>query len=318
MKRVFALMLVVIMLFGTVIQAAELGDIYVQTKSSYGEIVQRLYSGGANDEQIISFFDDVQYELILSVNHLDDENFDTAMQNAIIAALKYSKNLPVYNALLSQFSEEAVYFFKNGEIPESLKPLYMEMKESILSNESLMFKITCLFLDQNDFAWAMPAIEEMVKSGIIKGYPDKTFKGNESITRAEFTKMVVMAFSGNDTEATSDFYDVKVEDWYYSYVSTAKKLGIINGYDGNVFKPNEKITRQDMAVIIKNAKFKDANASAIKFTDVAEISDYALGAVSSLSGKGVINGMGDGSFAPKSFATRAQAAQMIYNAMSTQ
>ena len=318
MKKITALILSFMFLMSAGVSASEMGDIYLAKKPSYGEIAQRLYDGGVTDNEIVSFFDDVQSEIILTTRELNDENFDSKMQDAIIVALKYSKNIPVYNAILSQFSAEAVYFLKNGEIPESLKALYSEMKESILSNESLMFKITCLFLDQNEFLWAMPAIEEMVKSGIIKGYGDKTFKGNESITRAEFTKMVVMAFAGSDTSAASDFIDVSPDDWYYQYVSTAKKLGIINGYDGNVFKPNDKITRQDMAVIIKNAKFKDANASALKFTDIAEISDYALSAVSVLSGKGVINGMGDGSFAPKSFATRAQAAQMIFNAMSEQ
>lgn len=318
MKKILVTILAVVLLNGVSVQASELGDIYMESKGSYAEIVNKLYEGGATDGDIKTFFEDVQTELIMNCKELNAENFDVEMQKSIINALKYSRNKKVYDALLTGFSEEAVYFLLHNEIPDNLKPLYTEMKENILSNESLMFKITCLFLDQNDFAWAMPAIEEMVKSGIIKGYPDKTFKGNESITRAEFTKMVVMAFAGSDTSATSDFTDVSPDDWYYQYVSTAKKLGIINGYEGNIFKPNDKITRQDMAVIIKNAKFKDANASAIKFTDVAEISDYALGAVSVLSGKGVINGMGDGNFAPKSFATRAQAAQMIYNAMGAQ
>ena len=314
MKKITIALLGFIMIITCTAQCAELGRIYLNTKSGYADIVEKLYEGGATEEDILNFFEDVENELVLNCSDLNEENFDTEMEDAIITALKYSRNVPVYNALMSKFSVEAVYFLKNGKIPESLTPLYTKMKSEILANEEIMFKISAMFLDQREFSWAMPAIEFLVDSGIIKGYPDKTFRGNANITRAEFTKMVIMAFVGNNTESGSSFDDVKKDDWFYSYVSTATEEGIVKGLSENIFAPNQNITRQDMAVIINNT-IKKKGAGEIGFSDAAEISDYAKEAVLVLSKLGIINGMGDGTFAPKQNATRAQAAMMIYNAM---
>lgn len=315
MKKIISI-LVSFILCTQVVSASVLGDIYMSKKDSYQDIVSRLYEGGATDDDMTKFFDDVQNEIIKNYTALTNENFDEVMQGAIEKALKYSSNQKVYDALASKFTNEALYYLLNGKVPESLKALYDNMKSEILASEELMDAINKTFLDEGEFAWAMPAILPLVKSGILKGYSDKTFRGNNPVTRAEFTKMVVMAFSGNDTDATSDFVDVNENDWFYSYVSTAKNAKIISGYTDNTFKPNDTISRQDMALIIKNAKFSDAEAPIPSFSDLHEISNYASEAVCVLVSKGVIRGMGDGTFKPKSPATRAQAAQMIYNAMN--
>ncbi len=314
MKKIFIVLLLFLMFFTFGAEGKELSEIYLDTKSEYDDIVQKLYEGGATEGDILNFFEDVENELIMKSITLNEENFDTQMEEAIITALKYSRNVPVYNALMSKFSVEAVYFLKHNEIPESLTPLYTKMKTEILANEELMFKISAMFSDQREFLWAMPAIESLVESGIIKGYPDKIFKGNSNITRAEFTKMVIMAFVGNNTESASDFDDVSEDDWFYSYVSTATENEIVKGFGENIFAPNQNITRQDMAVIINNT-IKKRGTGEIGFSDANEISDYAKDAVVILSKLGIINGMGDGTFSPKQNATRAQAAMMIYNAM---
>ena len=314
MKKIFIVLLLFLIIFSFGAEGKELGNIYLNTKSEYSDIVEKLYEGGATEGDILIFFEDVENELILNCADLNEENFDDEMEEAIITALKYSRNVAVYNALMSKFSMEAVYFLKHNEIPETLSPLYTKMKEEILANEEIMFKISAMFSDQREFSWAMPAIESLVESGIIKGYPDKTFKGNAHITRAEFTKMVVMAFVGNNTESICSFDDVTENDWFYPYISTATENKIVKGFGENIFAPNQNITRQDMAVIINNTIKKHGNGD-IGFSDAEEISDYAKGAVVALTKLGVISGMGNGTFAPKENATRAQAAMMIYNAM---
>ena len=134
----------------------------------------------------------------------------------------------------------------------------------------------------------------------------------------DFIRMNKLSVFVNDTDAVSSFSDVNKNDWYYSYISTAKNLGIISGYQDNTFRPNDIVTRQDMALIIKNDRFKGESAPVPSFTDLQDISNYESDAVGVLYSKGVINGMGDGTFKPKNPATRAQAAQMIYNAMNVQ
>ncbi|MDY6315279.1 MAG: S-layer homology domain-containing protein, partial [Clostridia bacterium] len=97
-------------------------------------------------------------------------------------------------------------------------------------------------------------------------------------------------------------------------VGACSEAGIISGYDG-MFRPNDNITRQEMAVIIVNAYSyldgKGANGGIDNFTDKAEIADWAKAAVDTASSVGLISGMGDGTFAPSANATRAQAASIV-------
>ena len=101
--------------------------------------------------------------------------------------------------------------------------------------------------------------------------------------------------------------------WYYGYVASLCEKGIITGY-GKSFGTGDLITREDMAVMALralNAKGESLNFESDEFSDDGAISDYAKTAVYSLKNAGIINGMGDGSFAPKFNSTRAQAAKII-------
>jgi hypothetical protein len=174
------------------------------------------------------------------------------------------------------------------------------------------------FSDLSSAEWAKEAITSLYNNGIINGKTASTFAPNDDITRAEFAKIVVKAFGLEDTSAnTSEFSDVSPSDWYYTSVASAYNSGIIKGYENGEFGVNDKITRQDMAVIIyRAAQAAGKSITAVKdgviFDDAAGISTYAAEAVDALQKAGVINGMTETTFAPKSTATRAQAAQMIY------
>lgn len=174
------------------------------------------------------------------------------------------------------------------------------------------------FSDLGDAAWAREAVTNLFNKGVINGKTASSFAPNDDITRAEFAKIVVKAFGLEDTSANvSEFSDVKAGDWYYTAVASAYNKGIIKGYANGTFGVNDKITRQDMAVIIYRAT-QVANKTiapvkdGIAFDDSADIASYASEAVSALQKGGVINGMTATTFAPKATATRAQAAQMIY------
>lgn len=174
------------------------------------------------------------------------------------------------------------------------------------------------FTDLATAAWAKEAITALYNKGIINGKAESTFAPNDEITRAEFAKIVVKAFGLEDTSAnTSDLKDVHAGDWFYTAVCSAYNKGIIKGYEDGTFGVNDKITRQDMAVILHRAA-KVAGKTiaevkpAVSFEDAGDIAVYAVEAVSTLQKGGVINGMTATTFAPKATATRAQAAQMIY------
>ncbi len=169
-----------------------------------------------------------------------------------------------------------------------------------------------VYTDVSDSHWAFNSILYLSQKGIVNGY-EGSFYPDKFVTRAEFVKMLCTAFSLE--AATGDlFEDVSENDWFAPYVSAAKEAALVSG-DGKYFNPNSQITRQDAAVMVyRFANYSGINLSGkgTDFADDTEISDYAKEAVYAMNFSGIINGMGNGIFAPRNTATRAQAAQMIF------
>lgn len=170
------------------------------------------------------------------------------------------------------------------------------------------------FPDMTGFEWADTAVDALKEKGIVSGDDNGNFNPGDSVTRAEFAKMMVILTGTELTYGDSGFADVDANDWFYAYVNAASVSGLIKGDGIGKFNPNEKITREDMAVIVYRAyEINESLGHALSFSDANLISDYAKEAVAFLSFKGVINGVGDNTFAPKKTASRAEAAQMLYN-----
>ncbi len=174
------------------------------------------------------------------------------------------------------------------------------------------------FSDLDGFEWAEKAVEALAQKGVLIGRGNGIFAPNDAVTREELVKIIIEAFKLSDDKAKCDFADVDQSRWSYSYIATATHLGIVMG-DGEAFHPSAEMTRQDMAVILNRLATQlkiDLNGKALSFDDEMEISDYAKEAVAALSGAGIINGMGDGTFAPVESVTRAQAAKVIYGLLN--
>ncbi|MBR1969232.1 MAG: S-layer homology domain-containing protein [Clostridia bacterium] len=184
--------------------------------------------------------------------------------------------------------------------------------EEVVNNQN---NAVSMFNDISSHPWAQEAIIELARMGAINGKSEKTFAPNDNITRAEFVKIIVNTFKLNDNSATVSFADVNANHWYYNAVASASKLGLVNGMNENNFGALENISREDMAVIasrlIELLNIKKAE-NKVEFSDKNDIADYAAEAIDTLSGLGIINGMGDGTFSPKTNVTRAQGAKVIY------
>ncbi len=170
----------------------------------------------------------------------------------------------------------------------------------------------------NDIAgveWAKEAIVTLVEKGILSGDGDGSFRPNDTITRAEFCKIIIEAFLPDSEEADIDFKDVADDAWYKSYVSRAFGAGIAQGTGDGSFGVDAPISRQDMAVMVYNAMVAIGKTTEFEvdstFNDDASIADYAKEAVYALKAMGAINGMTDGGYAPLGTATRAQAAKIV-------
>jgi len=162
--------------------------------------------------------------------------------------------------------------------------------------------------------WAYATIKSMYAKGIVNGYDDGTFKPNNTVTRAEFVKMLTGAITLATTDISSiTFTDVADSDWYAECVKLAAANGLVQGHDGK-FRPLDKISRQDAAIVIYNAiSGAGYTLNGEKtFDDTSDISDYAKASVSALAANGVINGS-DGNFLPLNTLTRAEAVKLIEN-----
>ena len=172
------------------------------------------------------------------------------------------------------------------------------------------------FSDINDTDWFKNSVSALSNSGIINGYNDGSFKPQNYITRAEFTKLVASAFSIN-SEKTASFEDVPDDAWYTEYINDASGAGIITGFDGK-FNPESYITRQDAAVMMgRIAKLFCIEYAGYKaFDDMENVSLYAVTTVGAFYSNGILNGNGEGAFSPLDSITRAEASQLIYNLVS--
>ena len=174
------------------------------------------------------------------------------------------------------------------------------------------------FDDVDSSHWAISPITALASKGIINGY-GSDFAPDNSITRAEFVTIICRAFRVTTEKTDAEFTDVSKNEWFYEYVQKASGAGIILGDGNGTFRPNDSITRQDACVIINRAisayGIELKPGKAVSFDDKNNIALYALSDISILFANGVVKGTSDTTFEPEAQITRAQTAQLIYNAM---
>uniref|UniRef100_UPI00406BFF53 S-layer homology domain-containing protein n=1 Tax=Paenibacillus sp. FSL L8-0436 TaxID=2954686 RepID=UPI00406BFF53 len=137
------------------------------------------------------------------------------------------------------------------------------------------------------------------------------------MNRADFTVLLVRALElkGTDQDSAA-FSDVQKDADYRNELAIAKQLGIVTGYEGNMFKPNSELSRQDMMVIAYRAlaaagKKASGSATLESYSDADRIADYARDSLAALVKFGIVSGK-DGKLAPDDTLTRAEAAVIVY------
>ena len=149
----------------------------------------------------------------------------------------------------------------------------------------------------------------------VQGYPDGTVKPTGNITRAE-TAAILFRLMDDSTRNTyystrSGFRDVALGSWYNTYVATLNNAGVITDSANGNFRPNEAITRAELAAMLAN--FTDTAGAANYFNDVSA-KYWAANAIAICAKLGWINGYPDGSFRPDKNVTRAELMAMINRA----
>ena len=177
-----------------------------------------------------------------------------------------------------------------------------------------------VFRDVSLDAWYYAAVDYVYQEGVFSGSSETTFSPESAMTRGMFVT-VLGKFAQVDPSgyAAGSFTDVTSRDYYAPYVEWAAESGLVSGVGGGKFAPGNSITREQMAIIFyKYAKTVGADTSVdadklLSFPDWLSTSEYAQQAMAWAVTHGVLSGS-DGKLVPQGTATRAQTAQIIYNA----
>ena len=166
--------------------------------------------------------------------------------------------------------------------------------------------------DFSDFPtdWSAPAMTHAVQNGLLNGSDGKILpKG--LLTRAQMATMVNRAFASSAKASLTSFTDMLPGVWHYDEMAKSVQMGVFQGADGKL-SPNDPITReQAFAVLARAFGLADGKASSLdKFSDGAQVSSWAKGAVAVLVEQGYVSGA-DGALNPQSYITRAEFAQVM-------
>jgi len=178
------------------------------------------------------------------------------------------------------------------------------------------------FTDVPPDAYYHKAVSFLSARYITKGVGRGRFAPSDLITRADLLVLIMNAYGIEPEEGITDNFSDAGNKYYTPYLATARKLGLVKGVGNNLYLPEVPITRQDMFVIIYNIlgmldrlPDKTGVRTLADFSDADEISGYAAEALKTFVESGRIQGYG-GRLHPKSTATRAEAAQILYNLLN--
>ncbi|MDZ8052647.1 MAG: S-layer homology domain-containing protein [Aulosira sp. ZfuVER01] len=169
--------------------------------------------------------------------------------------------------------------------------------------------------------WAQSFIELLNQRGIIEGFPDGTFRPDEPVTRAQFAAMLQKAFQKAPIRNAIQFVDLPGNYWGKDAIETAYKSGFLEGYPGNIFKPDQNIPRVQALVALATGLNLAANTPMptvlnTYFQDASQIPDYALRQVTgALESNLIVNYPNVQILNPNQIATRADVAAFIYQAL---
>jgi hypothetical protein len=171
------------------------------------------------------------------------------------------------------------------------------------------------FSDVPAGSWYEQAVTTLYQKGIVKGVSQTTFGPDLNLTRAQFVTLLGNWLGWKDSGNLSLGFKDDIPTYAQGAVKAAVAKGIVKGYPGNLFKPDQPLTRAEMTVMLYKAlqdKGTTWKKSPIKkFADDGSIPNWSREAVYTLSSNGIVSGDG-GSFKPDDSATRAESSALLY------
>lgn len=203
---------------------------------------------------------------------------------------------------------------KQGGYTKGMKKLF-----SVLMSAFLLFSLVPLTQAQTTSFKDVPSsytfyeeIQYLVDLEIITGFEDGTFKPNQAVTRAQAAIMLGRASGLNGEQKTTIFSDVPASSVASGYIQEAFEWDIILGYPDGTFRPNESVTRGQMAILLSRTfdlewllEMEENTESNVSFKDVS-VASAAYPYISQLVNAGITYGYEDNTFKPNEAVTRGQ------------
>lgn len=174
------------------------------------------------------------------------------------------------------------------------------------------------YTDLSGTHWAYDYVQELSMDGYVQGMDETEFAPEKPMTRAQLVQLIVRMMGLTPSGSGTSFNDVASGSWYEDAITAAAEAGIVQGVGGGHFEPDRTVTREEMAVMLMKALMKsgmqldETGASGAGFTDAGHISEWAQTYVAQAVELGLLQGRGNGVFAPDEQATRAEGAKVIY------
>ena len=173
--------------------------------------------------------------------------------------------------------------------------------------------------------WAESCITSLAGRGIINGYPDRSFRPNAPVTRAEFATMVATAFpnEANVNPSAGQFSDISSSYWASSAIRSVSQKGFLSGYPDGSFQPTQNIPRAQALIALSSGldyqpnQFVNQTLSS-SFSDSSSIPSYARNGIAAATEKQiVVNYPSVQNLRPNQVATRAEVAAFLCQALKT-
>jgi hypothetical protein len=172
--------------------------------------------------------------------------------------------------------------------------------------------------------WGKSFVQLASAKGLVDGVGNGKYDPNRIVTRAEFTAMLVRSLGrGTSTGSTLSYDDVKSGAWYFDEITKAKELGLLNFVQGNSFKPDQPLTREEMAsmlakvISLEKLPITKEFVSLDGYKDIVSADAAYLEDIRLTVNLQIMNGTGANSFSPKGETTRAQAAVVFIRMLQT-
>lgn len=248
-----------------------------------------------------------------------EQSLEETLQQAYIAVTEYSEYLGMpmmtdFETFCAQYASSGLYDVEvyRDHCKDEIYAAFLRTEEGTdISNH-----------------WAYSAISYMLNNGLMSGMTAYKFEPNTNITRAMFVSLLYrLAGRPNvslSASSSNSFSDVRDQNSYYYYaVAWASSNGIVSGYTDGTFKPDNLVTREQCASFLyrfaryKNLNLNYSNSSLNQFTDVGQVSSYALIPMKWAVSRGIMSGTTTTTLSPQTTCTRAMSAQLLKKLIDT-